>query len=328
MALVVGRENQSSKAVGFKTKTMSWKILRRVVELRESGDAPVASKKSPFTVILTRCSDKNIDLCSFEWRIENLEAHQVTSGADVTWLCVYLTYEPAVYTDDRALLPSLRIPTRKHFFRRQYWHWLRWCWSIWHSRLDLQNGKKQQRKRKRKTSAKAHLISSNTEMIPIRAYCNSQSCTYFRWESSPPASLTLVMGELCVSWKAIKAVTFVNHQPYTPLCCHLQQDEVCQHFQREPFSVPDATSRPRGHLPFRAYYEREESVACSWERRVWERRTGLWHCVPVAKSNGNVDLLRQSILTWLTFRAFFFLFFFLPGAVCKTYPRLEQTIYM
>lgn len=37
-------------------------------------------------------------------------------------------------------LPSFLIPTRKHFFRRQYWHWLRWCWSIWQSRLDLQAG--------------------------------------------------------------------------------------------------------------------------------------------------------------------------------------------
>lgn len=37
-------------------------------------------------------------------------------------------------------LPSFLIPTRKHFFRRQYWHWLRWCWSIWQSRLDLQGG--------------------------------------------------------------------------------------------------------------------------------------------------------------------------------------------
>lgn len=43
---------------------------------------------------------------------------------------------------DRALIPSLRIPTRKHFFRRQYWHWLRWCWSIWHSLFDLHKGKK------------------------------------------------------------------------------------------------------------------------------------------------------------------------------------------
>lgn len=37
-------------------------------------------------------------------------------------------------------LPSFLIPTRKHFFRRQYWHWLRWCWSIWQSRLDLRAG--------------------------------------------------------------------------------------------------------------------------------------------------------------------------------------------
>ena len=37
-------------------------------------------------------------------------------------------------------LPSFLIPTRKHFFRRQYWHWLRWCWSIWQSLLDLQGG--------------------------------------------------------------------------------------------------------------------------------------------------------------------------------------------
>lgn len=37
-------------------------------------------------------------------------------------------------------LPSFLIPTRKHFFRRQYWHWLRWCWSIWQSRLDLRTG--------------------------------------------------------------------------------------------------------------------------------------------------------------------------------------------
>ncbi len=26
--------------------------------------------------------------------------------------------------------PSRRMPTFKHFFSRQYWHWLRWCWSI------------------------------------------------------------------------------------------------------------------------------------------------------------------------------------------------------
>ncbi len=38
-------------------------------------------------------------------------------------------------------LPSLRIPTRKHFFKRQYWHWLRWCWSIWQSRFDLKGTK-------------------------------------------------------------------------------------------------------------------------------------------------------------------------------------------
>lgn len=29
------------------------------------------------------------------------------------------------------------MPTRKHFFRRQYWHWFLWCWSIWHSLFDL-----------------------------------------------------------------------------------------------------------------------------------------------------------------------------------------------
>lgn len=29
------------------------------------------------------------------------------------------------------------MPTRKHFFSRQYWHWFLWCWSIWHSLFDL-----------------------------------------------------------------------------------------------------------------------------------------------------------------------------------------------
>ena len=29
-------------------------------------------------------------------------------------------------------LPSRRMPTFKHFLRRQYWHWFRWCWSIGH----------------------------------------------------------------------------------------------------------------------------------------------------------------------------------------------------
>ena len=27
-------------------------------------------------------------------------------------------------------LPSRRIPTLRHFFSLQYWHWFRWCWSI------------------------------------------------------------------------------------------------------------------------------------------------------------------------------------------------------
>ncbi|EDM09934.1 rCG44367 [Rattus norvegicus] len=22
------------------------------------------------------------------------------------------------------------MPTLRHFLRRQYWHWLRWCWSM------------------------------------------------------------------------------------------------------------------------------------------------------------------------------------------------------
>ena len=29
-------------------------------------------------------------------------------------------------------VPSRRMPTFRHFLRRQYWHWLRWCWSIGH----------------------------------------------------------------------------------------------------------------------------------------------------------------------------------------------------
>lgn len=32
-------------------------------------------------------------------------------------------------------LPSLLMPTLRHFFRRQYWHWFRWCWSIGQSRF-------------------------------------------------------------------------------------------------------------------------------------------------------------------------------------------------
>ena len=27
-------------------------------------------------------------------------------------------------------IPSRLMPTFRHFLRRQYWHWLRWCWSI------------------------------------------------------------------------------------------------------------------------------------------------------------------------------------------------------
>lgn len=27
-------------------------------------------------------------------------------------------------------LPSRRIPIFRHFLRRQYWHWFRWCWSM------------------------------------------------------------------------------------------------------------------------------------------------------------------------------------------------------
>jgi hypothetical protein len=27
-------------------------------------------------------------------------------------------------------LPSRFMPILKHFLRRQYWHWFRWCWSI------------------------------------------------------------------------------------------------------------------------------------------------------------------------------------------------------
>ena len=26
--------------------------------------------------------------------------------------------------------PSRLMPTLRHFLRRQYWHWLRWCWSM------------------------------------------------------------------------------------------------------------------------------------------------------------------------------------------------------
>lgn len=41
------------------------------------------------------------------------------------------------FMDQWRQLPSLRMPTRKHFFSRQYWHWFLWCWSIWHSLFDL-----------------------------------------------------------------------------------------------------------------------------------------------------------------------------------------------
>ena len=43
-----------------------------------------------------------------------------------------------VYEDGVQNSPSLRMPTLKHFLRRQYWHWLRWCWSIGQLRLPLQ----------------------------------------------------------------------------------------------------------------------------------------------------------------------------------------------
>lgn len=36
-------------------------------------------------------------------------------------------------------------------------------------------------------------------------------------------------------WKAIKAVTFVNHWPCTPQRCLLLQDEACQHFTESTF---------------------------------------------------------------------------------------------
>jgi len=34
-------------------------------------------------------------------------------------------------------LPSLRMPTFRHFFKRQCWHWFRWCWSIGQLRWAL-----------------------------------------------------------------------------------------------------------------------------------------------------------------------------------------------
>lgn len=35
-------------------------------------------------------------------------------------------------------VPSLLMPTLRHFLRRQYWHWLRWCWSTGQFLLALQ----------------------------------------------------------------------------------------------------------------------------------------------------------------------------------------------
>lgn len=35
------------------------------------------------------------------------------------------------------LIPSLRMPIFMHFFKRQYWHWFLWCWSMGQFLLPL-----------------------------------------------------------------------------------------------------------------------------------------------------------------------------------------------
>lgn len=87
------------------------------------------------------------------------------------------------------LVPSLRIPTRKHFFRRQYWHWLRWCWSIWHSLLDLAAGGEEKNKTKQNKTSKVraqHSKKCSPPPTPSLALCGTL-----------PLWLTPVMSELC-----------------------------------------------------------------------------------------------------------------------------------
>ena len=55
-------------------------------------------------------------------------------------------------------VPSRRMPTLRHFLRRQYWHWLRWCWSIGHDLKLALSWLRTKQKRKSLPAAAARVV--------------------------------------------------------------------------------------------------------------------------------------------------------------------------